>query len=219
MFINHLLKISIVFTFLVSSTLIFAQSFEGQVKYAMSYKDLPAEMAQFQSMLPTEATATVKGHMFKMEQPMGMGMKQVTIMDNKQESGVLLMDMMGKKNAIVMSPEKRKEFENNNDAADIKYLNETKQIAGYTCKKAIIKPKDSDFEMVVFYTEDIKGIVHHQTKGVKGFPLEYSINSGMFTVQLTAEKVTKTKISDSEFSIPPGYENITFEQFQKSIGQ
>lgn len=216
----NFLKSITVLSLLLISTIVTAQGFEGQIKYKIAYKDLPAEMAQFESMLPTEATTTIKGDMFKMEQPLGMGGKQVTIMDNKEQSGVLLMDMMGKKNAIVMTPEKRKEMEGSEEDVDITYLSETKNIAGYTCKKAIIKTKSAeDASMEVYYTEDMKGIKHHQTKGLKGFPLQYSVNSGMFTVVMTAETVTKGKVSDDEFSVPPGYESISFEQFQKSMGQ
>jgi len=216
----HFLKHLSFFSLLLISTTIAAQGFEGQIKYKITYKDLPAEMAQFESMLPTEATTTIKGDMFKMEQPLGMGGKQVTIMDNKEQSGVLLMDMMGKKNAIVMSPDKRNELEGSEDDVEITYLSETKSIAGYNCKKAIMKTKGAEGAvMEVYYTEDLKGIKHHQTKGLKGFPLQYSVNSGMFTVLMTAEKVTKGKVSDDEFGIPPGYESISFEQFQKSMGQ
>lgn len=213
-------KLITVFSFLLITSIVAAQGFEGQIKYKITYKDLPAEMAQFEAMLPTEATTTIKGDMFKMEQPLGMGGKQVTIMDNKEQSGVLLMDMMGKKNAIVMTPDKRKEMEGSEEDIEITYLSETKSIAGYTCKKAIIKTKGAEgASMEVYYTEDFKGIKHHQTKGLKGFPLQYSVNSGMFTVLMTAENVTKGKVSDDEFGIPPGYESISFEQFQKSMGQ
>lgn len=208
------------FSFLLISTTVASQGFEGQIKYKISYKDLPAEMAQFESMLPTEATTTIKGDLFKMEQPLGMGGKQVTIMDNKEQSGVLLMDMMGKKNAIVMTPDKRQELEGTEEDVEITYLSETKTIAGYNCKKAIIKAKGTETgSMEVYYTEDFKGIQHHQTKGLKGFPLQYSVNSGMFIVLMTAQEVKKGKVSDDEFSVPPGYESISFEQFQKSMGQ
>jgi GLPGLI family protein len=216
----RLLNSITLFSFLFISTIITAQGFEGQIKYKIAYKDLPAEMAQFESMLPSEATTTMKGDLFKMEQAMGMGGKQVTIMDNKEQSGVLLMDMMGKKSAIVMTPDKRKELEGTEEDVEITYLSEAKSIAGYNCKKALLKTKGAEgTTMEVYYTEDLKGIKHHQTKGLKGFPLQYSVNSGMFTVVMTAEKVTKGKVSDDEFSIPPGYESITFEQFQKSMGQ
>jgi hypothetical protein len=214
-------SIIVTLSLLLITSALFSQSFEGQIKYKMSYQGLPPEIIQFESMLPTEAIATIKGDMFKMEQPMGMGMKQISIMDNKEESGILLLDMMGSKKAVIMTPEKRKEFENSDDTK-VEYIDGTKNIAGYTCKKAIIKSNDSqeaEIDLVVYYTEDIKGVVHHQTKGVKGFPLEYTIQSPMFSITMSAQSVTKSKIDENEFSIPPGYENITFEQLQKSMGQ
>lgn len=199
------------------------QGFEGVITYKISYENLPEEMAAYESMLPTEAISTLKGHMYKMEQPLSMGMKQVTIMDNKEESGVLLMDMMGRKNAIVLDKESRKEFESDKEQPEIKYLNETKTIAGYECKKAEMSIEGEGQEevgkMTIYYTDKIASKDLNQVKGLKGFPLQYSTNAGQFIMTLTAESVDKKKVSDEEFTIPEGYEHITFEQFRKTFGQ
>lgn len=215
-------KVCIAALLLVMGTPATAQSFEGVITYKISYENLPEEMAAYESMLPTEAISTLKGHMYKMEQPLSMGMKQVTIMDNKEESGVLLMDMMGRKNAIVLDKESRKEFESEKDEPEIKYLNETKMIAGYECKKAEMKFEAENGEsgkMIIYYTDKIAPKDMNQVKGLKGFPLQYSTNAGQFIMTLTAESVNKGKVSDEEFTIPEGYEHITFEEFRKTFGQ
>jgi GLPGLI family protein len=214
-------KLSLCALFLFSAALLTAQTFEGVITYKISYENLPAEMAEYESMLPTSAISTIKGHMYKMEQPLSMGMKQVTIMDNKEESGVLLMDMMGRKNAIVLDKESRKEFENEEEQPEFEYLNETKTIAGYECKKARMKMKgdDGDVTFEVYYTDKIAAKDMNQVRGLKGFPLQYSTNAGQFVMTFTAEKVDKKKVSEEEFAIPDGYEHITFEQFRKTFGQ
>lgn len=197
-----------------------AQSFEGVIQYTISYENLPAEMEEYKSMLPSEAISTIKGHMFKMEQPLSMGMKQVTIMDNEAESGVLLMDMMGKKNAIVLDKESREKFEEDQPDPEFEYYSETKKIAGYDCKKAIMTMANGEekVELEVYYTEEIAGSGINQMRGLKGFPLEYSTAMGQFIMTLTAESVDEKKVSDEAFTIPEGYEHITFEDFQKTMG-
>lgn len=205
----------------VSLAPVSAQSFEGVIQYTISYENLPAEMEEYKSMLPSEATSTIKDHMFKMEQPLSMGMKQVTIMDNEAESGVLLMDMMGKKNAIVLDKESREKFEQDQPDPEFEYFDESKKIAGYDCKKAIMKMSNgqNEVELEVFYTEDIAGSGINQMRGLKGFPLQYSTAMGQFIMTLTAESVDEKKVSDEAFTIPEGYEHITFEEFQKTMGQ
>jgi GLPGLI family protein len=215
-------KLSLCALFLFSAALLTAQTFEGVITYKISYENLPAEMAEYESMLPTSAISTMKGHMYKMEQPLSMGMKQVTIMDNKEESGVLLMDMMGRKNAIVLDKESRKEFEKEEKQPEFEYLNETKTIAGYECKKArmiIDSDGGEDVSFEVYYTDKIASKDKNQLRGLNGFPLHYSVNTGQFVMTFTAEKVDKKKVSEEEFAIPDGYEHITFEQFSKTFGQ
>lgn len=208
--------------FLLLFSAVSAQSFEGVIQYKITYENLPAEMAGYESMLPSEATSTIKGHLVKMEQPLSMGMKQVTIMDNKAESGVLLMDMMGKKMAIVLDKESREKYEENQEEPVFKYTDEKKTIAGYDCKKALmILPAQEGQEEVtleIFYTDKIDSPGINQMKGLKGFPLEYSTSNGTFLMTLTAANVEKKKINEQAFAIPDGYEHMTFDQFQQSMG-
>lgn len=208
--------------FLLIFSAVSAQSFEGVIHYKITYDNLPAEMAGYESMLPSEATSTIKGHMVKMEQPLSMGMKQVTIMDNQAESGVLLMDMMGKKMAIVLDKESREKYEEEQEAPEFKYVDETKTIAGYKCKKALIEmPAEEGQENVtleIFYTDEIDSEGMNQMKGLKGFPLQYSTSNGTFLMTLTADSVDKKTISEQAFAIPDGYEHMTFDQFQQSMG-
>lgn len=213
--------------FIISSFLLIcvlqvqAQSFEGVVKYTISYENLPPEMEEHKSMLPSEATSTIKGHMVKMEQPLSMGMKQVTIMDNEAESGVLLMDMMGQKNAIVLDKESREEFEEEGPETEFEYLDERKEIAGYDCKKALMKMGEGEEEVVleVYYTDEIGTSGINQMSGLKGFPLQYSTATGQFVMTLTAEDVDERNVSEEEFAIPEGYQHITFDEFRKTMGQ
>lgn len=217
---KKLFKISICILLTLPMVSAMAQSFEGVITYEISYDNLPKEMAEYESMLPKESISTIKGHMYKMEQPSTMGMKQVTIMDNEAESGILLMEMMGKKSAIVLDKESREKFEKDQPEPEITYVDETKEIAGYTCKKALVQMPESQGSgsLEVYYTDKILDLDMNQVKGLKGFPLQYTANTGQFLMTMTAQSVDKKKISEEEFVVPEGYEHITMEEFQKTFG-
>jgi GLPGLI family protein len=195
------------------------KKFEGTVTYALEYKDLPAEMAMMESMLPDEMTTRIKGEKSRLEQSLGMGMSQVTITDSKKESGTLLLDMMGKKIAVEMSKAELEKMEKGDDKKkpEFKYVDGAeKKIAGYNCKKAMVIMEGAG-EMEVYYTEEIPATASKHYEGLKGFPLEYTINAGQFKMKMTAKEVKSEKIDAALFVVPSGYEKMTFEEFQKSM--
>lgn len=196
------------------------KKFEGTVTYSLEYQDLPAEMAMMEAMLPDEMTTQIKGDKTRIEQSLGMGMSQVTIMDTKKESGVLLMDMMGQKMAVEMSKEEAEKMNKKSADAEkpeFKYLDETKEIAGYKCKKAIATVKGQG-EMTVFYTDELPSGMSKHYEGLKGFPLEYTIDAGQFKLKMTAKTVKKETLGADLFNIPDGYQKMTFAEFEKAMG-
>jgi GLPGLI family protein len=95
-------------------------------------------------------------------------------------------------------------------------------IAGYKCKKAqvTLKEKDGNGKTInVFYTDEIPtNEIKPVYKGLKGFPLEYSVNQGGVEMKLTAKSISKTTVSDSKFEIPKeGYTITTVEGLQKAM--
>lgn len=198
----------------------FAQKkFEGTITFGLEYQDLPAEMAAMSAMLPDEMTTQIKGDKTRLEQSLGIGMSQVTITDLKKGSGTLLMNMMGKKMAIEMSKEELKEVDKKKKGdkkPEFKYVDGTKKIAGYECKKAMIV-LEGTAEMEVYYTEDLPSGANKQFEGLKGFPLEYTIDSGQFKMKMTAKSVKAESLDAGLFVIPDGYDKMTFEEFQSSM--
>ena len=196
------------------------KSFEGTVTFGLEYKDLPAEMAAMEAMLPDESVTRIKGQKTRVEQSMGMGMSQVVITDIKNESGTLLMDMMGQKMAVSMSKEELEKMEKKgaDKKPEFKYSDsETKEIAGYKCSKATVSMEGVG-EMEIYYTEDLPAGASKQFEGLKGFPLEYTVDSGQFKVKMTAKSVAKEKLDKSLFEIPSDFKKMTFDEFQKAMG-
>ena len=179
------------------------KKFEGTITFSLEYQDLPAEMAAMEAMLPDEMTTQIKGDKTRLEQSLGMGMSQVTITDLKKGSGTLLMDMMGKKMAVEMSKDDLKEMDKkkSDKKPEFKYVDGTKKIAGYDCKKALVSVEGMG-EMEIFYTDELPAGTNKQFEGLKGFPLEYTIDSGQFKMKMTAKSVKKEALGANLFAIP-----------------
>jgi hypothetical protein len=191
--------------------------FEGKIVYSISYEDLPEEYASYMSMLPKESTMYVKGEKFRLEQSAGMG-TTVTIIDNKAKTGYICMDMMGNKMAFKMDA---KTFENNTadeNKPEVKYTDETKTIAGYTCKKAEIMSKDAEEPMVIWFTDELPAFNNKDFKYINGFPMEYQVKNGGITMLMTVTTVSKEKVSDSYFKVPEGYTEKTMQDMESMFG-
>lgn len=197
------------------------KSFEGTITFSLDYKDLPAEMAAMSAMLPDEMTTQVTSTKTRIEQSLGMGMSQVTIVDIKKGSGVLLMDLMGKKMAMEMTKDELEKMDKKKSAEkkpEFKYVDgATKTIAGYKCEKAVVSVEGAG-EMEIYYTKDLPAGASKQFEGLEGFPLEYTIKQGPMTILVSATDVKQEKLDKKLFEIPEGYDKMTFEEFQKSMG-
>lgn len=210
-----MLSLLSVMAIFVGST--FAQ-FEGKVVFGLEY-ELPEAMESQRSMLPSEMEMLISKHKTKVIQNTMMG-AQIVISDTKDKSSVLLMDMMGQKMAIDM-PTPTEADKANEPTPEYKYDDKTKKLAGYKCKHAVMVIEDENgetSEMDVYYTEDIPAAANDKLKGLKGFPLEYTIVSQGLTMTVSAKSVAKEKIASSEFEIPEGFTKMTMDEFKASMG-
>jgi hypothetical protein len=194
----------------------FAQgNFEGKIVFTISYTDLPAEMKNFESMLPKDMTIMLKGNKSRVEQSQMMG-KNVIVTDMDQKNGFVEMDMGGQKLRMNIST---KEFEaEENILKNVEYLDETKTIAGYPSKKAIVKDDSGAVMMTLFYTEKIKNQAQKEFAGLKGFPLEYSMSQNNINMVIAASEISEEKVADAVFVKSDGYQDITQDDLQKMMG-
>jgi len=110
---------------------------------------------------------------------------------------------------------------------DITYVDETKEIAGYTCKKALIKVpskmSDGSDTAVFWYTDKLPVIAQGKEaaifKGLKGMPLEYEMNSAQMRLKLTAQSVSTGNIPEATFQLSTeGYSPLD-ENLMKQLQQ
>lgn len=210
------------FQFVIALTLFLsfnslAQGPSGYIKYNMSYTESSMTKEELE-MMPEETEMWFKGDLVKLRMPMGMGMQSdVLILKDKV---VLLMDLMGNKLAMEST---KTEVEKENSAtkkAVVKLIDgETKNVAGYDCKKAILStPGEKD--MIVWYSDKIKsnGSWYFQMSEIKGFPLEFSMKTGEISVRMSAKEVRMENVDDAEFTVSSDYKVMTQADMMKMMG-
>jgi len=192
--------IAFAFTFFIISQITIAQDFEGTIVYEMSYSNLPKEMKDMMPKETPESILTVKGNKTRMEMNM-MGFNTIVLFDGATKTSTSYMDGMGQKLKSTTP------MEDEGDIEVTQVAGETKKIAGYTCKKAILKQADAP-DVAVYYAEELKSdaliSLNPQFKNLNGMPLEYQVSQQGMDVMVTAKKVTKESISDSSFDPPAG---------------
>jgi GLPGLI family protein len=202
------------------------KKFEGTIVYSITIEgmeNLPPEAAGM--MKNMEMTYSIKNEHFRMDTKTMMS-NTIVISDSKKQTAFTLMDMMGSKFMIRVKPEDIKK-EADAPAPKITLLNETKVIAGYTCKKASITMNldpgadkgTGEITTIVYYTDKIANISAYGTKfkGLTGFPLEYSIDASGMKMKMTATSIIREKIEESKFTMPPGYKETTAEEIQGEL--
>lgn len=196
-------------------------SFEGKVVYELSFPGMELD-ANTAAMMPKESSFFIKDTKSRMEMSMGMGMSTVTLSDSKDKSTTLLYDMMGNKMAIKMTEEEMKKKNASEKTPTVKQLPETKEIAGYKCKKAEISLNDAENTVTtVYYCPELssKNLVFGQDhlKGIDGFPMEFETKQQGMTMRFAAKQVTKEAVADSKFTVPSDYKPMTMDEFSKMM--
>lgn len=188
---------------------------EGKIIFDISFSEDEMD-PQMKAMLPTESTVFFKGGKSCTELSMAMGMSSASIYDSKTGQITALTDFMGNKTYMTMDASKESAKEGK---PSVEQASETKTIAGYVCKKAVIKSSDGS-TMVVYHTDKINAGMAEiaGAKDLGGYPMEYTVDQMGFKMTFTAREVTAEKVSDDKFKVPEGYKFVTQEELQKMYG-
>jgi GLPGLI family protein len=141
------------------------------------------------------------------------------LINSKDESVVTLINNHGDKYLIRTGKEEYTKELREYTQVQFKDAGETKQIAGYNCKKAIGKMQDGKtFE--VYYTTDLlpeNKQYNRRFINLKGIPLEFEIiNKNGSKMHMIAQKVDLYAVPGSFFDVPKtGYKEISKEELKK----
>ena len=204
-------------TFLLPLSLM-GQSFEGKIDYTISYKDLPPEMQQAEEMLPKSQSIWIKGNKSRFEQSMAQ-VSTIVISDSDEGSSIILMDLMGQKYKLAITKAEMDLLIEGQADPQITYVDGTKEIAGYTCKKAEVIMEGFDGKAIFYYTEEIPPV---QVKGMealdlKGMFMAYEATTQGMTISIEVNNIDKGSVSDDKFIVPDGYSDMP-EQMKSMMG-
>lgn len=201
-------------TILMSSACSSKKGFEGIITLDIRYQSASGEWSS-----AGDLTYFIKGDFSRIEQPLGMGMKQVVISNHIQHTRHILIEMMGKKVDIAMEEAEYLEMESGKLTPSIEYPGDKKEIAGEKCKKAMCTFEDQGriHTSEVYYTADISNEYHGEFPGLKGFPLEYESSMSGMRVLMVANNLEEKELEDTLFEVPEGYESVTMQEFQNML--
>ncbi|MFC2101787.1 DUF4412 domain-containing protein [Bacteroidota bacterium] len=198
------------------------KSFEGVVTYKITYPDNKFSESQM-AMFPKVLTVTIKGDMSKSEIQTPMG-AQVEITNYSDKTKVGLINMMGQKYAIPETTEQIMEDMKKEPTPEVQVTTETKTIAGYTCKKAIVTASDNGSKTTydVWYSDafgaENPNFDNPLYKDINGVLLEFTMVTPQITMVFSAISVEKKSISKKEFEVPEDYTVTTKEELQSKMG-
>lgn len=212
--------ILILLTVLFSGIGAMAQMTTGHVSYKIDVASEDPESAMAVAMF---ANSTMDLYfdedISRVDLDMG-GLMSIATVSNAESGEVLILlgGMMGNMGVITSLEEMGTDEDDSDENITVTLLKETKTIAGYKCKKALLLDDEGN-EITYWYTDKIKA----NTKGqdnfnskIPGFPLEYSVNNEGMLMTFSASVVDKSLENEEQLfaiEIPEGYEKMTYEEF------
>lgn len=200
-----------------------AQLTEGHVSYNVEFSSKQPEFQMYAGMMQGSRLDIyfTKGKS-RTEMKVGTIMETVNIIENASEKMLTLMSgMIGKK--AIEGTTKKEETKEPAPKFDVELVNETKEIAGYKCKKAIVTDEQSS-KYNFWYTEDIKmnskGQKYFDEYGIPGFPMEMEFIQNDMNVRMVASSIEKLPKKNNLFSldIPEGYQLTTQKELEEIMG-
>lgn len=198
-----------------------AKPFTGTITFSITY-DGTWDAATL-SMQPKEFSVLVSETQTKSEYLI-QGVSLVTITNAADSSTLILVNAMGQKMYSKMTKEAAMESIGEKAEPKINYIDETKTIAGFECKKAeyiTLDEYDEEYTTVVWYTTQIGTPAMNfaqQFDGLAGYPLEYIMEAEEGKIIYSATTAKKAKVKDTEFMIPSDFEEISWDEFKGMLG-
>lgn len=110
-----------------------------------------------------------------------------------------------KKYKYSLSAREWKDFNTKYDSVSCVLLDDTKEVAGYPCKKAILKIPAQNKEVTIYYTPGLNPLDKHIEPlfaTVPGLVLQYETAAGNESIRFTASKLSFEKIDESLLQEP-----------------
>lgn len=213
---SYRLLLTVVFLYLSGTLMAQRTVSDAKIVYKM---ELPPEQLQMDAMLEGSTfTQYMRGPMSRID--MNFNIVHYTyLINSRTETMTTLIDQHGNKYLIRASKDQYEKDLKQYENVQFKDQAETKQIAGYTCRRAIgTMPDGQTFE--VYYAVDLipeNRQYNRRFVNLKGIPLEFEIvtKTGAKT-RVIATKIELYPIPASYFDVPKtGYKEVSQEELKK----
>ena len=214
--------LTFILLFSVSAALVAGKPFEGVITYKISYPDSKYSEAQL-NMFPKVMTVSIKGSKARTEMNVGGG-TEVEILDYVTKSKIALINMMGQKYAIKQTAEEIAKENAGQPKGSVSITNETKNIAGYNCKKAIVTTDEDGVKTTyeVWFTEELGGkdanFDNPIYQEIPGVMMEFLMKTPQINMKMSVTGVEKKAVSAKDFEIPADYTLTTQEELKSKFG-
>ena len=162
-------------------------------------------------------TIYIKGNMSRSEMTNSL-FSSTTIFDGNTGFGVILKEVSGQKLLIRMNPDNWAERNRQYDGIVFSNTNETKDIAGYSCIKAIGQTGNGT-SITVWYTRNLVPETRAYDpifRTLDGLPLDYELTKGNVKIHYRASSISFNPVPASKFDIPSsGFREMNYEESKK----
>ena len=127
---------------------------------------------------------------------------ETAIYDDKKSTGIILKDYSDQKLMITLTHDDWKELYNKYVNTEFSITDETKNINGFSCKKAVSKKQETD--LVIFYSPDyyIQNKEYNLSfPSLNGLPVEISLLLDGINYKYTLSKFSEESISNIKFEL------------------
>lgn len=203
-------KIALIISLFTCAFLNAQDNFEGVIVKTMTYDNMSPEMKAYAAMMPTETTVYMDKNLSKSVTQTAMGEK-IILADSETGDVISLINNAG--NMIGIRSNTEEEIEDQ-EVPEIEYLDETKEILGYTCKKAIASSDEA--EVIIFYTDELPELESAKKRitDIDGFVMELIVDTEQVTVTTTVSEIREEKVKKIKMEIPSEYKEMTMEEIK-----
>jgi hypothetical protein len=137
---------------------------------------------------------------------------------------VALMDMMGQKIALKQTKAELEKENENQPKGVVTLTEETKEIAGYKCKKALVTSEEDGVKTnyEVWFTDELGGkdanFDNPLYKDINGVLMEFAMKTPQASMKFVVTNVEKKSIPSKDFEIPAEYKLTTKEELKSKFG-
>jgi hypothetical protein len=124
------------------------------------------------------------------------------------------------KKAAVATPADIEQMKDQEPKFTATQTTETQTIAGFKCKKVQVKDSKNGSNFDVWVTSDVTAPTNSLTKyfvNLGGFPIKFTTIQMGKPLEVTVKSISEEKVKAGTFTIPAGFDRITFEDL-KALG-